>query len=267
MKQLALNPIAFEFGPISVHWYGVIIASAVFLAVYLATREGNRQGIESDSIYDMILWALPISIICARLYYVIFEWNYYSQHLSEIIRVWDGGIAIYGSLIGALIVVFYYCRTHFIPVLKMLDIAAPTVLIAQAIGRWGNFMNQEAFGQPTSLAFLKTLALPKFIISQMYISGAYRQPTYLYESIWSFLGFIILMRLRHNPKLFKQGEIFFTYVIWYSYGRFFIEGMRTDSLMIGNLRISQILSILLFLGSLITIFYRRKKLDDPWYIQ
>lgn len=266
MKQLALNPIAFSFGPISVRWYGIIIASAVFLAVFLATKEGRRQGIDPDNIYDMILWAIPISIICARIYYVGFEWSYYKDHLSEIIKVWDGGIAIYGSLIGAIIVIIYYCRTHYLSVWKMLDIAAPTVILAQSIGRWGNFMNQEAFGKVTTLAFLQGLHLPKFIINQMNIGGMYRQPTFLYESVWSFLGFLVLMVLRHNPKLFKNGELFLTYVIWYSYGRFFIEGMRTDSLMLGNLRISQILSILLFVGSIGTFIYRRKKLDLAWYI-
>lgn len=264
---LALNPIAFNLGPIEVHWYGIIIATGVILAVALAVAEGNRQGIKDDDIYDMILWALPAALICARAYYVIFQWSYYKDNPGEIIKIWDGGIAIYGSLIGAIIVVILFCRSRFIPVWKMLDVAAPTVIMAQAIGRWGNFMNQEAFGKVTSLSFLQGLHLPKFIINQMYISGAYRQPTFLYESMWSFLGFLLLISLRHNPQLFKRGEIFLTYVMWYSFGRFFIEGMRTDSLYWGPLRVSQILSIGLFVGALITLVVRRRKNNDVWYVE
>lgn len=265
IQSLALNPIAFNLGPIAVRWYGIIIASAVLLAVFLATREGSRRGISPDNIYDMILWALPAALISARLYYVIFEWGYYSQHPDEIIRIWDGGIAIYGALIGAMAVIIWYCRKHFISVWLMLDVAAPTVILAQAIGRWGNFMNQEAFGRVTTLQFLQGLHLPNWIINQMDITGMYRQPTFLYESVWSLLGFAVLMVLRHNPDLFKQGEIFLTYVLWYSFGRFFIEGMRTDSLMLGGLRISQILSLILFVGAITLIIYRRRQ-QQPWYL-
>ncbi|WP_429917009.1 prolipoprotein diacylglyceryl transferase [Lentilactobacillus senioris] len=265
IQSLALNPIAFHLGGIEVHWYGIIIASAVLLAVFLATREGSRRGIDPDNIYDMILWALPAALICARLYYVIFEWGYYSKHLDEIIRIWDGGIAIYGSLIGALAVIIWYCRKHFISVWLMLDVAAPTVILAQAIGRWGNFMNQEAFGQVTTLKFLQGLHLPEWIINQMNITGMYRQPTFLYESVWSLLGFVVLMTLRHNPHLFKQGEVFLTYVAWYSFGRFFVEGMRTDSLMLGGLRISQILSVILFIVAIGVFIYRRRQ-RQPWYL-
>lgn len=255
----ALNPIAFHLGPIQVHWYGIIIASAVIIAVTLAVREGGRRNVDADDIYDMILYALPAAIIAARIYYVAFEWPYYSQHLSEIIQIWDGGIAVYGSLIGAGIVVFFFCRSRFIPVWLMLDIAAPTVIMAQGIGRWGNFMNQEAFGQITSLSFLQGLHLPHFIISQMLINGAYRQPTFLYESTWDILGFVVLMSLRHRKGLFKQGEVFLSYVIWYSFGRFFIEGMRTDSLMLFNtIRVSQLLSVVLFIGAIGLVIYRRR---------
>ncbi|WP_341779508.1 prolipoprotein diacylglyceryl transferase [Levilactobacillus sp. HBUAS70063] len=260
----ALNPIAIHLGPIAVHWYGVIIASGVVLAVILAVREGRRRGINPDDIYDMILWALPAALIAARTYYVVFQWSYYAKHPGEIIAIWDGGIAIYGSLIGAGLVVFFFCRSRFIPVWLMLDVAAPTVILGQAIGRWGNFMNQEAFGRITSLAFLQGLHLPNFIVNQMLINGAYRQPTFLYESTWDLLGFIMLMSLRHTPGLFKQGEVFLSYVLWYSFGRFFIEGMRTDSLMLfGGLRVSQLLSVVLFVGALIIWVYRRRQQIQP----
>lgn len=260
----ALNPIAIHLGPIAVHWYGVIIATGVVIAVILAVREGRRRGIDPDDIYDMILWALPAALIAARAYYVIFQWSYYAKHPAEIIAIWDGGIAIYGSLIGAGLVVFFFCRSRFIPVWLMLDVAAPTVILGQAIGRWGNFMNQEAFGRITSLAFLQGLHLPNFIVNQMLINGAYRQPTFLYESTWDLLGFVVLMSLRYTPGLFKQGEVFLSYVLWYSFGRFFIEGMRTDSLMLfGGLRVSQLLSVVLFLGALIIWVYRRRQQAQP----
>lgn len=265
----ALNPIAFNLGGIQVHWYGIIIASAVVLATILAVQEAKRRRIDPDSIYDLILWALPVAIITARMYYVIFEWGYYQNHVDEIVRVWDGGIAIYGALIGAGIVVYLFCRANWIPVWLMLDIIAPVLIMAQGIGRWGNFMNQEAFGRITSLTFLQSLHLPHFIIQQMLIDGAYRQPTFLYESLWDILGFIVLMSLRHKKHLFKQGEVFFSYVIWYAFGRFFVEGMRTDSLMLLGIRVSQWLSVILFIGAIGILVFRRKSMRErlPDYLE
>lgn len=262
----ALNPIAFHFGGLQVRWYGVIIASAVILATLLAVREAKKRNINPDDVYDMILWALPVAIISARAYYVAFEWKYYSQNPGQIIQIWDGGIAIYGSLIGAAIVVIIFCRSRWIPTWLMLDVAAPVLIMAQGIGRWGNFMNQEAFGRVTNLAFLQSLHLPEFIIHQMYIQGAYRQPTFLYESVWDISGFIILILLRHIPKLFKQGEVFLLYVIWYSFGRFFIEGMRTDSLMLMGIRVSQWLSVILFVSAIIIWVTRRRRGNVPYYL-
>ncbi|KRM95862.1 Prolipoprotein diacylglyceryl transferase [Liquorilactobacillus aquaticus DSM 21051] len=264
----ALNPIAFTLGPIEVHWYGIIIASAVVLAVYFSVREGKRRGIIEDDVYDMLLWALPFSIVSARAYYVIFQWSYYSRHLNEIYRIWDGGIAIYGALIGALITVVVFCRKRMIPPMLMLDVIAPTVIMAQGIGRWGNFMNQEAYGAVTSLAFLQKLYIPSFIIQQMNIQGAYRQPTFLYESIWDLAGFVLLLCLRRREHLFKRGEVFFSYVLWYAFGRFFIEQMRTDSLMLGALRVSQWLSLFLFVGAIAVWILRRYwKPLEPWYVE
>nr|WP_187350292.1 prolipoprotein diacylglyceryl transferase [Lactiplantibacillus plantarum] len=257
-----------RLGPIQVHWYGVIIASAVVIAVALAVREGQRRGVRPDDIYDMILWALPFTLIAARTYYVIFQWSYYRQNPGEIIRIWDGGIAIYGGLIGAGIVVILFCRSRFIPTWLMLDIAAPTVIMGQGIGRWGNFMNQEAFGRVTSLSFLQGLHLPDWLINQMYIRGAYRQPTFLYESVWDLLGFALLMLTRHRTHWYKQGDVFLTYVAWYAFGRFFTEGMRTDSLMLFNvIRVSQALSVVLFFGSIgLMIWRRHHNPNNRWYL-
>lgn len=263
-----LNPIAFHLGGIEVHWYGIIIAVGVVLAVYLSIREGKRRGLKEDDFYDLILWALPFSIISARIYYVVFEWSYYSQHPDQIYRIWDGGIAIYGCLIGAVIVITVFCHYRKIPEWLLLDVVAPTVIMAQGIGRWGNFMNQEAHGRPTTLAFLHSLHLPEFIIQQMRIKGVYYQPTFLYESVWDLAGFVVLIALRHRPRLFKRGEVFFGYVIWYSFGRFFVEGMRTDSLMLGSLRVSQWLSVILFVGAIAWLLHRRYWQPlAPWYLE
>lgn len=263
---LALNPIAFDLGPLQVHWYGIFIASAVLLAVGLSAQEASRESIDPENIYDLILYALPVAIVSARIYYVVFQWGYYQNHLDEIIKIWDGGIAIYGALIGAGIVVYGFCRRRQISIWTLLDVMAPTIIMGQAIGRWGNFMNQEAFGQVTSLSFLTHLHLPSLIINQMLIQGAYRQPTFLYESLWDALGFVLLMSLRHTPKLFKRGEIFLSYVGWYAFGRFFTEGMRTDSLMLGDIRVSQWLSVFLVAVSVGLVIFRRLRSNNlSWY--
>ncbi|WP_191988100.1 prolipoprotein diacylglyceryl transferase [Lapidilactobacillus wuchangensis] len=265
---LALNPVAFSLGSLHVRWYGIIITFGVVLAVYLSMREARRRQIDPDDIVDLLFWMLPISLVGARLYYVIFEWGYYSQHPGDIIKIWNGGIAIYGGLIAAVIVLLIFCAQREIPAWLLLDVLAPTVILAQAIGRWGNFMNQEAFGAKTTLSFLQSLHLPHFIVQQMLIDGAYRQPTFLYESMWSLLGFILLMSLRHRPHLFKQGEVFLSYVIWYAFGRMFIEGMRTDSLyLFGQIRVSQLLSAVLVVGGILWIWLRRR--NEPqikWYL-
>ncbi|ANK59977.1 prolipoprotein diacylglyceryl transferase [Loigolactobacillus backii] len=262
MLVAALNPIALKFGPFEIHWYGVIIATGVVLAVVLAMREADRRQVSSDDLFNLILWSLPFALIGARLYYVLFEWPYYAAHPGEIIAIWHGGMAIYGSLIAAAIVFYVFCRRHQLPVWLVLDIAAPTVILGQGIGRWGNFMNQEAFGAQTSLTFLQGLHLPNFIIQQMFINRAYRQPTFLYESVWDLLGFVVIMSLRHRKGLFKQGEVFLLYVSWYAFGRFFIEGMRTDSLMLFNLlRVSQLLSLIFFIGAIGLWIWRRY--NDP----
>lgn len=265
-KTLALNPIAWQGGPFTIHWYGVIIATGVILALWLAVREGKHQGINEDYFYDYLLWALPVAIICARIYYVIFQWPYYSLHPGEIIAVWDGGIAIYGAIIGGFATLLIFCHARSLPTWTMLDIIAPTVILAQAIGRWGNFMNQEAFGRITTRAFLEAQHLPQWIINQMHIQGAYRVPTFLYESLWDLCGFLLLISLRHRRHLFKEGEVFFAYLIWYSLGRFWIEGMRTDSLMLGPIRVSQLLSVLLFVVSIIIVIWRRIRMPGlDWY--
>lgn len=262
----ALNPIALQLGPLEIHWYGVIIATAVVLAVALALQEAKRRRVSEDDILNLILWALPFSLIGARLYYVIFKWPYYQANPGEIIKIWHGGIAIYGGLIATSIVFIIYCRNHALSAWLILDIAAPTVMLAQAIGRWGNFMNQEAYGGVTSLHFLQQLHLPNWLIQQMLIDGSYRQPTFLYESVWNLIGFAILMSIRHRTGWFKQGEILLSYIMWYAFGRFFVEGMRTDSLYLGPLRVSQIVSIVLLIGAIAVWIWRRRQKQVPDYL-
>ncbi|EQC0613313.1 prolipoprotein diacylglyceryl transferase, partial [Listeria monocytogenes] len=254
-----LDPVAIQIGSISVKWYGVIIASAVVIALLLALSEANKRKMDKEIIVDLLIWAIPISIISARIYYVIFEWDFYKNNLGEIVKIWHGGIAIYGALIGAVLTAIIFSRIKKISFWQLADVVAPSLIIAQAIGRWGNFMNQEAHGAETTRSFLESLHLPDFIINQMYIDGAYYQPTFLYESLWNVLGFVILLIIRRTK--IRRGELFLGYVIWYSFGRFFIEGMRTDSLMWGDFRVSQVLSLLLIVLSIGLIIYRRLKMN------
>ncbi|MHC5319186.1 prolipoprotein diacylglyceryl transferase, partial [Listeria kieliensis] len=224
-----LDPVAIDLGGLSIKWYGIIIAVGVVVALLLALRESSKRGLDKELYIDLLIWAIPISIICARIYYVVFQWDFYKNNLDEIIKIWHGGIAIYGALIGAVATAIIFARVKKISFWQLADIAAPSLIIAQAIGRWGNFMNQEAHGAETTRSFLEGLHLPDFIINQMYIEGTYYQPTFLYESLWNVLGFIVLLILRRTK--IRRGDLFLSYVIWYSFGRFFVEGMRTDSLM------------------------------------
>ncbi|WP_085521305.1 prolipoprotein diacylglyceryl transferase [Tuberibacillus sp. Marseille-P3662] len=259
MNQIEpLDRTAFELGPISVYWYGIIIAFGALLGLLIAVKESRRRGFPQDAFVDLVLFAIPISIICARAYYVVFKWEYYSHHLSEIVAVWHGGIAIHGALIGAVLTAIIYCKVKGYSFWSLADIAAPSIILGQGIGRWGNFMNQEAHGGEVSRAFLENLHLPDFIVNQMFIDGAYYAPTFLYESVWDILGFVILVILwRVN---LGRGEVFLSYIIWYSIGRFFIEGMRTDSLMLTDtLRMAQAISIALIILAIVLWIYRRMK--------
>ena len=196
--ELALNPIAFSFGPFHVRWYGIIIATGILLATFMAIREGQRRQIMSDDFIDLLLWGVPLGFIGARLYYVIFEWGYFSQHPSEIIAIWNGGIAIYGGLIAGAIVLLIFCFRRMLPPFLVLDIVAPGVMAAQVLGRWGNFMNQEAHGAQCTLAYLQNQHLPQFIIDQMYINGHYYKPTFLYESFFNLIGLVIILADRKS---------------------------------------------------------------------
>ncbi|MDZ5821469.1 prolipoprotein diacylglyceryl transferase [Staphylococcus aureus] len=258
-----IDPVAFNLGPLSVRWYGIIIAVGILLGYFVAQRALVKAGLHKDTLVDIIFYSALFGFIAARIYFVIFQWPYYVENPSEIIKIWHGGIAIHGGLIGGFIAGVIVCKVKNLNPFQIGDIVAPSIILAQGIGRWGNFMNHEAHGGPVSRAFLEQLHLPNFIIENMYINGQYYHPTFLYESIWDVAGFIILVNIRKHLKL---GETFFLYLTWYSIGRFFIEGLRTDSLMLtSNIRVAQLVSILLILISLSLIVYRRIKYNPPLY--
>ncbi|TYR81333.1 prolipoprotein diacylglyceryl transferase [Priestia megaterium] len=253
-----IDRVAITLGPLQIYWYGAIIMSGALIGLRLAMRESEQRFLPKDTFVDLVIFALPISILFARVYYVIFKWEYYSAHPNKIIAIWEGGLAMHGVLIGAVLTIIVFANIRKISFWKLTDILAPSLILAQAIGRWGNFINQEAHGGPVSREFLENLYLPDFIINQMYIEGTYYHPTFLYESLWNLGGFIVLMSLRRTNL--RRGELFLTYIIYYSFGRFFIEGMRTDSLMLTqHLRIAQVISIVLIFVSILIIWYRRKK--------
>ncbi|MBP3949991.1 prolipoprotein diacylglyceryl transferase [Bacillus suaedae] len=264
-----LNRIFLEIGPLTVYYYGLIIGVGVFLGYLIASRESVRRGMPKDTFADLLLYAIPIAIISARIYYVIFRWDQFADDPIRVFYIWEGGIAIHGALIGSVITAYIFAKKNNLSFWQLADVAAPGILLGQAIGRWGNFMNQEVYGGPVSREFLEGLFLPEFIINQMYINDAhygwsYFHPTFLYESLWSLLGVAILLWLRRVNLL--QGEIFLTYVIWYSIGRFFIEGIRLDFLLIGGvLKTAQVISIVLVIAAVAMFIYRRMKPDTPRY--
>lgn len=248
-----MNPIAFNLFGIEVRWYGILISAGMLIAILITSYTCKVKRINHDRMMDIVLIALPAAIIGARLYYVLFNLNYYSLHPSEILNIRQGGLAIHGGVIFALIVGYIYSRKRRLSFLEYADAAAPAIIIAQAIGRWGNFFNQEAHGGEVSYEFIKNF--PVFIQKGMFIGGAYYHPTFLYESIWNFISFILLMILIKKSK--SDGLTFFTYIGLYSLGRFMIEGLRTDSLMLGPLRVAQVVSLTGIIAWIIFLYYAR----------
>lgn len=241
-----MNPVAFKIFGIEIMWYGILISLGVLLGVYFALKECKRVGFKEDDLLDFLLIAIPIAIVGARAYYVIFSWDYYSQNLGEIIKIRSGGLAIHGALIAGVIVGIFFCKKRKINVLQLLDIVIPSVALGQAIGRWGNFINQEAHGGPTNLPW------------GIMVNGQKVHPTFLYESIMDFAIFLFLVWLRKNKKL-KHGQIFALYLILYSATRFFVEGLRTDSLMFFGLRIAQLVSLVSIAAGIGLWMYIKKK--------
>lgn len=255
LNLLAINPVAFALGGLEIRWYGILIATGIVLAFIVVQREMVKRGMHEDFLTDLLIWAVPISILSARIYYVAFTWDNYKDNPAKIFQIWEGGIAIHGALIGAFLTAYIFTKIRGVSFWKTVDIAAPGLLIGQIIGRWGNFMNQEAHGGPVSQNFLDTTIIPDWIMQQMTIDGVTYHPTFLYESMWNLVGLIIILLLRRVSL--KRGEMFLFYLTWYSFGRYFIEGMRTDSLYGGALKAAQVVSIGTIIVAVILFVVRR----------
>jgi phosphatidylglycerol---prolipoprotein diacylglyceryl transferase len=240
---LVVDRIAFTLFGIEVAWYGLLIATGMLLGVLLAVKRAKAIGVSDEIVYDIALWSIPLGVLGARLYYVMFNLDFYAQDWSRILQFRQGGLAIHGGIIAGFIVGYWLCRKNQVSYLAMTDVAAPSMILGQAIGRWGNYFNQEAYGRPTDLPWA------------IMIDGVGVHPTFLYESIWNLLVMGWLIYFTNRKKV--DGEVFLHYLILYSAGRFFIEGLRTDSLMVGALRTAQVVSILMILGGLAAIWWLR----------
>lgn len=249
-----MNPILLELGPVSIYWYSVIILIAILVASYVFFKEAKKKNYDDKFYTNLIFYGIIFGIIGARVYYVLFNLDYYLSNPFQIIAVWNGGLAIHGGIIAGLIWFIYYCKKHKKNIFRVLDMAAPALIIGQAIGRWGNFFNSEAHGTIVTKEYLESLHIPDFIINGMYIKGNYYHPTFLYESFFNLIGFIILIVLSKKKNL-KNGQIFGTYLIYYSILRFIIESLRTDSLMIGNIKVAELISVFLFILGILVMIY------------
>ncbi|WP_055070827.1 prolipoprotein diacylglyceryl transferase [Clostridium massiliamazoniense] len=252
-----MDPIAFNFLGLDIRWYGIIIAIGIWVALTIAYVNSKKLKLDFDSILNIFLIAFPFAIIGARLYYVIFEFDNYKGNLVSILNIRNGGIAIHGALIGGICASIIYCKKKNINFLKYADLAMPSLIIAQGIGRWGNFFNQEAHGGIVSVDFISKF--PKFIESGMNINGVYYHPTFLYESIWDFAIGIVLLFILYKFSKEYNGIVLAAYGILYSLGRFFIEGLRTDSLYFLGMRMAQLISLLIILMSIILLICIVKK--------
>ena len=242
-----MNRLLFGVIPI----YGLLIAAAIGIGALLCGREEKRLGLPQDTTVDFALWVVPAAIIGARLYYVAFRWALYAPDPVRILKIWEGGLAIYGGVIGGAIAAFVFARVRRLPFATLADMVAPALILGQAIGRWGNFFNGEAYGRPiTDPAW-------QFFPVAVYADGAWHQATFFYESCWDLAGFILLWSIR--KKLKTPGSLFLLYLCWYGLGRTVIEGLRTDSLMLGPVRVSQALSAVLVIAAGIALIVRAKK--------
>lgn len=239
------GPTIVEIGPLTIRWYGFLIASAVLIGVSLSQYLARRRQINPELIADLAIWLVIAAIPSARLYYVLFEWQEYAQRPGDIIAIWKGGIAIHGAIIGGTIAAAIFARVNKVSLWQLADLVAPSLILGQAIGRWGNFFNSEAFGKPTDLPW--KLFIPASRRPLEYLNYDYFHPTFLYESLWNVGVFIILISLffwgLKHPEQLKVGTLALVYLIGYSSGRVWIEGLRTDSLMFGGLRVAQIISL------------------------
>ena len=252
-----MSRVALDLGVIQIYWYSIFIFLGVMLGSFVILRECKKQKINEDFIINLIFYTVIFGLIGARLYYCAFHWDYYSQYPLEILEIWNGGLAIHGGILAGLLFIFFYTKKYKIKLLKITDILVGGLILGQAVGRWGNFFNQEAFGQETTRLTLEKLNLPEFIIDGMNINGTYYQPMFLYESIWNLFGFSALLIIKRYRYL-KTGQLTGFYMMWYSFGRFFIEAFRSDSLMLGSIKVAQIISIVMFILGLLLFLFSKK---------
>jgi phosphatidylglycerol:prolipoprotein diacylglycerol transferase len=261
------GPIFIDIGPITIRWYGLLIASAVLIGITLSQYLAKQRKVNPDLIGDLAIWLVIGAIPAARLYYVLFEWSEYAQNPERIIAIWQGGIAIHGAIIGGMLAALIFARIRRVSFWQLADLVAPSLILGQAIGRWGNFFNSEAFGNPTNLPW--RLYIPPEMRPPEFANFAYFHPTFLYESLWNLMVFALLITLFvrdiQGKQRLKTGTLFLTYLVAYSLGRVWIEGLRTDSLMLGPLRIAQIISLTgIAIGSagLVWLYVYKRALPD-----
>jgi len=250
-------------GPISIRWYGLLIASAILIGAGLSQYLAKKRQVNPELLSDLVVWLVIGAIPCARLYYVLFQWDYYRQHPEQIIAIWQGGIAIHGAILGGLLASLIFTRLKRVSFWQVTDLVAPSLVLGQAIGRWGNFFNSEAFGSPTNLPW--KLLIPLERRPPGYENFQYFHPTFLYESLWNMCVFGLLMTLFFRYPQAKRGTLFLVYAVSYSLGRFWIEGLRTDSLMLGPLRIAQVISLLeiaVGIAGLLWLYWLNRLLPD-----
>ena len=247
--EFNINPVAFTLFGKEVYWYGILIGVAIILAVVICSFYAKKKGVNPDYVLDIALVGTPVAVVFARIYYCIFSWEKYAENPIEVFYIWNGGIAIYGAVIGAVVAAYVYCRVKKLKWREMFDICIPGVILGQAIGRWGNFVNREAFGTETNLPWRMELHSIGGTVLNVH-------PTFLYESLWNFAGFFLLSWLLNHKK--NDGEVFFSYFVWYGVGRFFIEGLRTDSLYWGPFRFSQVFAVLTAVLGIVALFMLKK---------
>jgi phosphatidylglycerol:prolipoprotein diacylglycerol transferase len=251
-----MSPIIFQIGPVSIRWYGVLIMAGVILGLVLAGREAKRQDVSIELIYDLFFYMILSAVLGARLYYVIFSWDLYRNNIQEVFAFWHGGLAIHGAVLGGVISAVIYARLKRLSFWLLADICAPSLILGQAIGRWGNFFNQEAFGRPTDLPW--GIFIDEAHRPVQYMQQTHFHPTFLYESLWNFSVFFFLLWVRRKGGIIR-GDVFLIYLMLYSFGRFWIEGLRTDSLMFEGFRIAQVVSFLLIMFASIALIQRHRK--------
>lgn len=245
------GPIAFQLGSLTVRWYGLLIAAALVIGLCIAVSRADKAGIRRDDVYDFFILMVPSIIVGARLWYVLFEWSDYRFNPREIFMIWHGGLAIHGGIIAAIIAGALFCRARRLSFLKLADVMIPALPLGQAIGRWGNFFNGEAYGRQTTLPWAITVKDPN-------LGWIHVHPTFLYESLWDLGVFLILLLVIEKKFKKTDGELLFSYFILYSIGRFFIEGLRTDSLMFFGLRTAQLVSLALIAVGIIGLIWLHK---------